>query len=58
VEVAAGDRVAVGQTLVIIEAMKMETSVQSPCDGVVHDVMVTPGTQVHTGAPLAVVQST
>jgi urea carboxylase len=57
VAVAAGDRVVAGQTLVIIEAMKMESSVLSPCDGTVVDVLVVPGTQVHAGAPLVVVES-
>jgi urea carboxylase len=57
VSVAPGGQVVAGQPLVIIEAMKMETTVRSPCDGVVVDVMVAPGTQVHTGAPLVVVEA-
>jgi urea carboxylase len=57
VGVTPGDQVVAGQSLVIIEAMKMETTVRSPCDGVVVDVMVAPGTQVHTGAPLVVVEA-
>jgi urea carboxylase len=58
VAVSPGDHVKAGQTLVIIEAMKTETSVLSPCDGKVVDVLVTPGAQVHGGAPLVVVQPT
>jgi urea carboxylase len=53
-----GDTVVTGQVLIILEAMKTETSVLSPCDGVLINIVVTPGTQVHTGAPLAVVEAT
>ncbi len=54
VEVQPGDDVVAGHAMVIIEAMKMETAVVSPFDGTVVDVVVTPGTQVTTGAPLVV----
>ncbi|MBW1733209.1 MAG: acetyl-CoA carboxylase biotin carboxylase subunit [Deltaproteobacteria bacterium] len=47
-----GDRVYRGQELVIIEAMKMESGVASPCDGEVEEVMVRPGQAVETGAIL------
>jgi biotin carboxyl carrier protein len=57
VTVRPGDQVVTGQSLVIIEAMKTETSVLSPCDGTVVDVAVTPGTQVSTGTPLVVLAS-
>jgi urea carboxylase len=57
VNVEPGDHVVKGQTVVIVEAMKTETSVLSPCDGVIVHVMVSPGVQVHTGAPLVVVGS-
>jgi urea carboxylase len=52
-----GDTVVTGQVLIILEAMKTETSVLSPCDGVVINIVVSPGTQVHTGSPLAVVEA-
>jgi urea carboxylase len=57
VAVVPGDRVVAGQTLVIIEAMKTETTVLAPTDGTVADVMVVPGAQVHSGAPLLVLES-
>jgi biotin carboxyl carrier protein len=41
--------------MVIIEAMKTETAVLSPCNGAVLEVVVTPGMQVTSGAPLVVV---
>ena len=56
VEVAVGDTVAAGQTLVVLEAMKMEHAVQSPSDGTVVEVDVAVGDQVTSGQVLAVVE--
>ena len=58
VNVEPGDEVEAGQAVVIIEAMKTETSVLSPCGGTVIDVVALPGAQVATGAPLVVVRPT
>ena len=41
--VAAGDVVAAGQPLVVVEAMKMEHQINAPADGVVADVLVGAG---------------
>ena len=57
ITVGPREHVVTGQTLVIIEAMKMETAVVSPCDGMVVEILVTPGTQVSAGTPLVVVAS-
>ncbi len=46
--VAAGDDVTVGQSLLIVEAMKMENEVRSPIDGVVKAVNVKAGDSVGT----------
>jgi propionyl-CoA carboxylase alpha chain len=46
--VSKGDRVYRGQDLVIIESMKMECGVASPCDGIVEDVTATIGAAVET----------
>ncbi|MGO4584642.1 urea carboxylase [Arthrobacter sp. 2RAF6] len=54
VDVAAGDRVTEGQPLVSLEAMKMETVLSAPCDGVVHQVLPTAGSQVVAGEALVV----
>ncbi len=46
VSVAAGDRVAAGQAIAIIEAMKIEHRVVASCAGVVERVAVAAGGQV------------
>ncbi|MBA4371251.1 MAG: acetyl/propionyl-CoA carboxylase subunit alpha [Thermodesulfovibrio sp.] len=46
--VKKGDRVYRGQDLVVIESMKMECGVSSPCDGVVEKVSATIGKAVET----------
>jgi len=43
-----GDRVYRGQDLVVIESMKMESGVSSPCDGVVEEVPAAIGNAVDT----------
>ena len=47
--VKAGDKVTSGQAVIVLEAMKMENEVFSPCDGVVASVNVTEGGTVNTG---------
>ena len=55
VAVAAGDTVSAGQTVLVLEAMKMQHTVAAPHDGVVTDLPVAVGDQVAAGAVLAVV---
>jgi len=52
IEVAVGDSVTEGQTVVILESMKMEMPVESPAAGRVSSLRVTPGQAVEEGAPL------
>jgi biotin carboxyl carrier protein len=58
VAAAQGDRVTVGQPLVVLEAMKMEHTVAAPVDGVVSALHVRLGDQVESGQALAVVEET
>ena len=53
VEVKQGDRVSRGQTVVILEAMKMKNAIKSPYDGVVLEIMVRAEQTVAYGDPLA-----
>ena len=56
VPVETGATVAAGDTLIVLEAMKMQHSIKSPADGVV-DVAAQVGQQVSAGDVLAVVTS-
>jgi biotin carboxyl carrier protein len=49
VHVAAGDSVASGQVLVVLESMKMQMEMRSACAGVVDSVNVQPKTQIAKG---------
>ncbi|WP_431951893.1 acetyl/propionyl/methylcrotonyl-CoA carboxylase subunit alpha [Actinacidiphila sp. bgisy167] len=55
-DVAVGDKVAAGQPLLWLEAMKMEHLVAAPADGVLTALHAEAGRQVDVGAVLAVVQ--
>jgi acetyl-CoA carboxylase biotin carboxyl carrier protein len=52
IEVKAGETVDEGQTLVIIESMKMEMPVESPVKGKVDQIAVSEGQSVDEGAVL------
>ena len=51
----AGTSVTKGQTIMILEAMKMENEIPAPCDGTVSSVNVTEGASVNTGDVLALI---
>jgi 3-methylcrotonyl-CoA carboxylase alpha subunit len=50
--VKAGDKVAKGQALAVMEAMKMEHTILAPADGTVAELLYAPGDQVAEGAEL------
>ncbi|MFB7252909.1 acetyl-CoA carboxylase biotin carboxylase subunit [Streptomyces nojiriensis] len=55
VKVAVGDKVAAGQSLLVVEAMKMEHVISAPHAGTVTELDVTPGSTVAMDQILAVV---
>ncbi|MFE4408071.1 acetyl/propionyl/methylcrotonyl-CoA carboxylase subunit alpha [Streptomyces sp. NPDC056821] len=55
VKVAVGDEVAAGQSLLVVEAMKMEHVISAPHAGTVTELDVTPGTTVVMDQVLAVI---
>ena len=50
--VKSGDTVKAGQTLAVMEAMKMEHTIAAPKDGTVAELLYAPGDQVAEGAEL------
>ena len=53
---AAGQNVSRGQPLAVIEAMKMEHTLQAPFAGTVQQVTVSPGAQVVEGGEIMVIE--
>jgi acetyl-CoA carboxylase biotin carboxyl carrier protein len=52
VEVAVGDRVDEGDTVVVLESMKMEMPVEAEDEGTVKAILVQEGQSVSEGDPL------
>jgi len=55
VKVQAGDRVSAGQTVAIMEAMKMENNIVSPVAGTVQEILVQKDSQVAFGQRIMVI---
>ncbi len=55
-KVAVGDKVAVGQTLIVLEAMKMENNIDAAAAGVVKQILVQQGATVMEGDSLIVIE--
>ncbi|SHL89658.1 acetyl/propionyl/methylcrotonyl-CoA carboxylase subunit alpha [Vreelandella subglaciescola] len=58
VQAKVGNTVTAGQTLVIMEAMKMEHAIKAPADGVVSEIFFSEGEQVSDGAELIAIEVT
>ena len=56
VAVAVGDAVAAGDTLVILESMKMEIPIVASSPGIVHEILCREGRAVAAGDPLCVLR--
>ena len=54
VEVSVGQSVAEGETLIVLEAMKMENDIVAPRAGTVKQILVSQGTAVNTGDVMVV----
>ena len=52
IAVKSGDRIEEGQELMMLEAMKMQAPVYSPCAGRIGTVMVSPGAAVVESEPM------
>lgn len=56
VDVKAGDKVKRGDTIAVLEAMKMENPIVSPKDGVVNTIKVKKGETVDGGEIIAIIE--
>ena len=56
IEVAAGDRVLEGDTLIVLESMKMEIPVAAPRDSTVAAILVQEKQTVEEGQKLAILE--
>ena len=49
IDVSSGQKVKAGETLIVLEAMKMETNVLAPREGIIDKILVEEGKQVEAG---------
>ena len=56
VEVSPGDHVEEGDTVIILESMKMEMPVEAEDEGTVREILVAEGQSVHEGDTLIVLE--
>lgn len=47
-----GEKINLGESIIILEAMKMENDIKSPVSGVIKDIFISEGTAVEKGAKL------
>ena len=55
VNVKVGDKVNVGDTVVVLEAMKMQNNIEAECAGTITAILVNPGDSVMEGASLVTI---
>ncbi|MBM4174648.1 MAG: acetyl-CoA carboxylase biotin carboxyl carrier protein subunit [Ignavibacteria bacterium] len=55
-KVVVGQEIQVGESLLILEAMKMENELKSPIDGVVKQINVELGATINKNAPLITIE--
>ena len=55
IKVAVGDQVKAGQTVAILEAMKMENNINAECDGVITAIKVSKGDNILEGSDIVLI---
>ena len=55
IEVKKGDKVSEGDTVIILESMKMEMPVEAPCNGTVADIKIKETQAVNEDQVLAII---
>jgi acetyl-CoA carboxylase biotin carboxyl carrier protein len=56
IEVAVGDKIEEGDTVAILESMKMEMPVEAEDEGTVKEILVEEGQAVNEGDPLVTLE--
>ena len=56
VNVKEGGKVKEGDTICMLESMKMENPIVAPVDGVIQEIKLSPGQVVEAGALVAVIE--
>ncbi len=56
ISVKPGDQVREGQELAVLEAMKMENSIEAPCAGTIQQISVSIGDTVSEGAVILTIE--
>ena len=54
-KVAVGDQIKAGQTVAILEAMKMENNINAECDGVITAIKVAKGDNILEGSDIVII---
>lgn len=57
IEIQAGATLGAGDTVLIVESMKMEIPVEAPAGGTLHELLVAEGDLVSEGQVLAVINA-
>ena len=55
IKVAVGDQVKAGQTVAILEAMKMQNNIEAECDGVITAIKVSKGDNILEGSDIVII---
>ena len=55
IKVAVGDQVKAGQTVAILEAMKMENNINAECDGIITAIKVAKGDNILEGSDIVII---
>ena len=53
----SGNKVSEGETILILESMKMEIPVESPCDGTLLEILLTEGDSVIEEQAVAIIET-
>ena len=54
----SGNEVSEGDTILILESMKMEIPLESPCDGTLVEILLAEGDQVIEEQAVAIIETT